>query len=45
LISGRRVEVAVEHGPAKRRDSIRETFTLRRHPDGQLLWESRQGLS
>ena len=44
-LSGRRVEVAVEHGPAKRRDSIRETFTLRRHTDGQLLWESRQGLS
>lgn len=43
--SGRLVEISVEHGPNKRRDSIRETFTLRRHNDGQLLWESRQGLS
>ena len=44
-VAGRRVEISVEHGPAKRRDAIRETFTLRRHRDGQLLWESRQGLS
>ncbi|MGI9240039.1 MAG: hypothetical protein ACR2RV_04520 [Verrucomicrobiales bacterium] len=44
-VAGRRVEISVEHGPAKRRDAIRETFTLRRHSDGQLLWESRQGLS
>jgi hypothetical protein len=44
-VAGRRVEISVEHGSAKRRGAIRETFTLRRHPDGQLLWESRQGLS
>ena len=44
-IAGRRVEISIEHGPARRRDAIRESFTLRRHPDGQLLWESRQGLS
>ena len=44
-VAGRRVEISIEHGPAKRRDAIRETFTLRRHADGQLLWESRQGLS
>ena len=44
-LSGHLVEISIEHGPAKRRDSIRETFTLRRHHDGQLLWESRQGLS
>jgi len=40
-----RVEISIEHGPAKTRDAIREAFTLRRHADGQLLWESRQGLS
>ena len=42
---GRRVEISIEHGPAKRGDAIRESFTLRRHSDGQLIWESRQGLS
>ncbi len=44
-LAGRRVEISIEHGPARRRDSIRETFTLRRQSDGQLIWESRQGLS
>jgi hypothetical protein len=44
-VAGRRVEISVEHGPSRRRDAIRETFTLRRQADGQLLWESRQGLS
>ena len=44
-IAARRVKISIEHGPANRRDAIRETFTLRRHPDGQLLLESRQGLS
>ena len=44
-LAAHQVEISIEHGPAKRRDSIQETFTLRRHSDGQLIWESRQGLS
>jgi hypothetical protein len=44
-VSVHRVLVSIEHGPAKRRDAIRESFTLRRHTDGQLIWETRQGLS
>jgi hypothetical protein len=44
-LSIRSIEISIEHGPAKRRDAIRETFTLRRQSGGQLVWESRQGLS